>query len=139
MISMDKKYRYRNGEEARILCVDRPEGGLNNTPVASMDVKSGYIYCHYSDGTSEDKKPERDLIEISPYDHINIDDKVLVWRKSSTSKVRGHFAGVSDEGLPLVWLYGRTSWSVCNPPNYEEWDYCEKVEQIFKTLQRSVW
>jgi hypothetical protein len=42
MIDINKIYRYRNGEEARILCVDRPH---EICPVVSMR-SNGHIHSH---------------------------------------------------------------------------------------------
>ena len=60
MIDINKKYRYRNGEEARILCVDRP---VNICKVISMG-ESGAIVYHDSDGHSGHGMNEYDLIEV---------------------------------------------------------------------------
>ena len=60
MIDINKKYRYRNGEEARILCVDRP---VNICTVISM-ADSGAIIHHDSDGRSGHGLDEYDLIEV---------------------------------------------------------------------------
>lgn len=67
MISMDKKYRYRHGGEARILAVDAPA----NQPVISMSMSGpdkGSIYRHRADGrfSSSGVESPRDLIEVKP-------------------------------------------------------------------------
>lgn len=46
MIDITKKYKYRNGEPARILCVDRPS---DNYPIVSMD-NIGNTFTHAADG-----------------------------------------------------------------------------------------
>ena len=63
MIAMDKQYRYRNGEPARVLCVDRP----NDWTVVSMG-DTGSLHLHQNDGRSSMMKTEhvRDLIEVVP-------------------------------------------------------------------------
>jgi len=64
MITMDKKYKYRNGEEARILCVDAPAG---DAPIISMG-PDGYIYRHSTDGIFNKKGgfDDYNLIEVKP-------------------------------------------------------------------------
>ena len=60
---MDKKYEYRNGEPARVLCVD---SGHDNFPVVSVN-KHGYVNTHTKHGTywdCENEMDEWDLIEV---------------------------------------------------------------------------
>lgn len=57
-ISMERKYTYRNGEPARILCVDAPV----KYPVRSMD-ENGHIWTHACNGVSLDGAI-LDLIEV---------------------------------------------------------------------------
>jgi len=63
MITMDKQYRYRNGEPARVLCVDRP----NDWSVVSMS-DTGVLHLHQNDGYSRRMKTAHfcDLIEVVP-------------------------------------------------------------------------
>lgn len=63
MISMDKEYRYRNGEPARVLCVDA--GGPE--PVISL-AKNGSIRRHRPDGLwwKFGQASDADLIEVKP-------------------------------------------------------------------------
>lgn len=46
MIDINKKYRYRNGEPARVLCTD---GSRNMFPVVSIS-KSGGLHVHTLEG-----------------------------------------------------------------------------------------
>ena len=64
------------------------------------------------------------LIEINPYEHIKIDDRVLVWDNSTSEKCKRHFAGVDSNGKPTTWYGGATSWSSLNS-DYRVWDNCE--------------
>lgn len=61
MITLEKKYTYRNGEPARVLCIDAP--GPPQTVVA-LDIRGMATY-HFPDGayTSSDTPDPRDLIE----------------------------------------------------------------------------
>lgn len=58
-ITMDKKYTYRNGESARILCVDRPYADI---PVISMR-ENGAVVFHRLCGKQYSNVSEWDLIE----------------------------------------------------------------------------
>ncbi len=58
-ITMDKKYIYRNGESARILCVDRPYADI---PVISMR-ENGAVVFHRIYGEKYNGISEWDLIE----------------------------------------------------------------------------
>ena len=60
IIDINKTYRYRNGEPARIICVDRPHV---THKVISMSEK-GFLEFHLIDGTrGDDEFPDYDLIE----------------------------------------------------------------------------
>lgn len=65
MISLDKKYRYRDGRPARVLCVDRPSPDGGGRPVVSMNEEGG-ISVHLADGraTSHGADSDLDLIEV---------------------------------------------------------------------------
>lgn len=60
-ITLDKKYKYRNGEPARILAIDTP----GNMPVVSVTV-SGLLIQHNPEGGFFRSSPESiyDLIEV---------------------------------------------------------------------------
>lgn len=59
MIDINKKYRYRSGESARIICTDR------NTahPIVSLRGESD-ITTHYPDGRHSREISDFDLIEV---------------------------------------------------------------------------
>lgn len=77
-IAMDKKYTYRNGEPARILCVDRPDA---DTPVISMR-ENGAVFFHRLYGKECKNISEWDLIEVwTPQ------DKEPIWAWDYTDTV----------------------------------------------------
>lgn len=122
-VSMSKKYRYRNGEAARILCVD---SGSEKYPVISVN-QAGDIETHTVDGmeylTNPRKDSQIDLIEISKYDDFKIDDKIIYWNDCENFRRRGYFNKTSN-GNPLVFASGKTSFS-SNGVSYM-WDNCVK-------------
>ena len=70
---------------------------------------------------------EQNLAEVSPYNHIQIDDKVLVWDRDDEVKRKRHFAGISAEGQPRAYEDGGTSWSSSGTGLI--WSHCEKVTE----------
>ena len=62
MIDINKKYRYRNGEEARILCVD---GGDENYPVIAL-TREGQTSRHTNSGALWNREGQHiwDLVEV---------------------------------------------------------------------------
>lgn len=70
MIDINRKYRYRNGEEARILCVDRPND--NGFGVVSCD-KKGDLHTHTPDGLYGNS------MENHLYDLIEVKEKSVFW------------------------------------------------------------
>jgi hypothetical protein len=67
MISMNKEYKYRNGEPARVLCVDRMCYKSTHTySVVSMS-RDGSPRQHYNDGRCPGGvNTPWDLIEVTP-------------------------------------------------------------------------
>jgi len=123
---MSKKYRYRNGESARILCID---GNNCKYPVVSMD-KNGYLFTHTEEGlfAKQGRDHHYDLVEDMPYADFQIDDPVMVKDKYHIKWKKRYFAGVDDNGKPLTWNAGTTSWTAelkitwdeCRRPTPEE-------------------
>lgn len=64
-LRMDGRYHYRNGEPARILCVD----SLHELPVVSMD-RDGNLWMHSKDGKSNNSETIEDA-----YDLIEVKEK----------------------------------------------------------------
>ena len=127
MITMDKKYRCRDGVPVTVLAV-----GLNahgSVVAVRHTTNSGDVVITLtSDGRWGNYDTEMDIIEIGPYDGFKINDLVMV---STDSDVwfRRYFAGVNGVGRPLGFLDGTTSgtntavpraWSFCRRPTPEE-------------------
>ena len=70
MIDINKKYRYRNGEEARILCVDLIGRGLHC--VVSCD-NVGNLFTQTINGNYMLGRGEHD------YDLIEVKEKKVLW------------------------------------------------------------
>lgn len=121
MIEMGKKYRYKNGEKAIILTVNRPQ----KYSVISMN-SVGEILSHKEDGTSGVHGMNWDLVEVSPYEDFKIDEPVVVRDSDQQQWTRAHFAGVSPNGRPMSWCGGTTSWTHKVDPIV--WLYCKKVK-----------
>ena len=78
-ISMDKKYRTRDGCDVRLLCVDRK----GDYPVVGIFTESGSIDTWTSDGKASTRGPSpADLIEVRP--RIKRDVWVNVYEDSVT-------------------------------------------------------
>ena len=81
-IDINKKYRYRNGGSARILCIDGP----GDQPVISLD-ETGDALNHSADGRffRDKKEASLDLIEVrEPREWelaINKQDAALVYSR----------------------------------------------------------
>lgn len=137
LISMDKKYKYRNGIPARVLCID---SGRAKYPVLSLPPDGTPIF-HTANGryyfnNSPDSLHAFDLIEVSPYEDFKIDEPVVVWQNHNdpATKYIRYFAGVSDTGLPTTWIGGATSWSV-----EENTDLIEQKKNIHTCSLFKVW
>ena len=62
--------------------------------------------------------------EVSPYADWSIDAKVWVWNDGKT-KGKRYFAGIHEDGRPMAWIDGATSWS---DPTVFVWDHAELAE-----------
>lgn len=116
-IEMGKKYRTRDGRNARILCVDGPHerwpvvGCIKgDSSITMWDTKGMYNVFGYH---------RKDLIEISPYSDIAID--APGWARSGKRWYPRHFAGIeTTSGLPMAWDVGKTSHTANG--DYNVWD-----------------
>lgn len=125
-IEIGKKYTTRDGREARILCVDR----VNGNPVVALIGKDNSVYTYTSTGQWQEtphSKYDVDLIEVSPYDDFNIDDKVMVQLFTNSQHWhKRYFAGVDSSGQPTAWDSGGTSWS---SKGRTAWSRCRRPEE----------
>ena len=124
MITMDKKYRCRDGVPVTVLAVGL--NALGSVVAVRHTTNSGdVIIMLEADGrwTGTDDNPI-DLIEISPYDDYKVDDPVMVSHDGELW-FRRHFAGVDKDGNPTAFDRGATSWS---KPEYAptRWEYCRR-------------
>jgi hypothetical protein len=112
MISKDKKYRTLGGYEFKI-----------------YEIYPIYVHGAYKLPNEDDWKivclNESQLIEISPYDYLKIDDKVFVWNSGELKKPR-YFAGTNEDGKPMAFDDGRTSFTTAHKVT---WSHCEKYEE----------
>lgn len=130
-ININKKYRTRAGQRVEIYKIvgdDQP----NKFPVIGSVIDKDGKYTAISwtkEGEYDLLLPgPHDLIEVSTYIDLKIDDKVICWNDTHPEDRRNrYFAGVDDAGRPTAFIDGTTSWS-----NFERtsvaWDHCEKVE-----------
>lgn len=112
MISMDKKYRYRNGEPARILCTDRTSNCATVFPVIALNL-AGNMTVHSIEGKAgHSTNSDWDLIEVFPYEEFKMDDPVMArFSNGHEDEFRRHFAGIDASGNPLVWNGGQTQFT----------------------------
>lgn len=108
MITLLDTYKYRDGSEARILCLDRPS--RDRTVVSMTD--EGTTMSHYADGALHRCRiSDRDLVKVSKWGHLKPDEPCVVRDKFGGSIRHRHFAKLDEEGRPLFFLSGCTSWS----------------------------
>ena len=101
MLSKDKKYKYRTSPYALV------DWGIIGGRVISIDVR-GRAIKHKEDGTCP-ANYAYDLVEVGPYDDLKDGEPAIFWNSGEVS--RGYFAGINNEGLPLMYFVGRTKWS----------------------------
>lgn len=113
MIDASKKYRTRDGRAVRVLATDL-KGGNRSLVVAIAEYDGDEtVITLPPDGLEwPDRATSYDLIEVGPYDDFVIDEPVLALVSGGSPEwQKRYFAGVSESGLPLVFINGRTRWS----------------------------
>lgn len=117
MISLDKTYKTRSGSEVVIHAIypnnkdSQVQGGIvynDYVQMQSWTIEGGF----FEDGTN--RTSGLDLVEVSPYEDWNIDDKVIVYYEDSGEEYNYYFAGLNGLGQPCVFGGGATSWSNCS-------------------------
>lgn len=117
-ISMKKQYRTRDGQPVRILCTNR------DSRYTVVGMIGSELMVWQSNGMYDHSEHRYDLIEVTIYDDFKIDDKVIVGNSPNGQQVRRYFAGISPNGNPLAFRYGRTSWTSAGV--VDEWKECRK-------------
>lgn len=122
VVQMGKRYKTRSGLDVEVLKVDLK---AKQPVVAYVTTKDGSQsaghFCKNGSYIEESTIYDLDLIEVSPYDEFQIDDKVGVSNDGLNWHKR-HFAGVSSDGRAMVFDHGRTSWS--SDGRKSPWNYC---------------
>ncbi len=109
---MGKKYKTRAGRPVRILTTDL-KGRFPVVAVVTETDCTETLLALLEDGT---KWPEMesvyDLFEVTPYDGFKIGEPVMA-KLFPTSYIglRRYFAGVTQDGRPMVFNDGLTAWS----------------------------
>jgi len=112
MTDKPKQYRQRCGRPGGIYEWNANPG--NQYPHNGWHVDDSGIKhpCSFNNNLKfhVNKEDPKDLIEITPYDGIAIDTPG--WGLyDGCAKQPCHFAGINEEGKPLAWLGGMTSWT----------------------------
>jgi len=122
-IEMGKKYKTRSGLSVRVLCIDRNDPQYPVIALCTQCASEMIIEC-----TEEGKyyhcggDSSLDLFEVGPYDHIKVDDLVVVRGSSGNPLELRYFAGVDQDGRPKAWVNGATS---ATAERAFPWKYCE--------------
>ena len=131
MISLDKKYKTVRGLEVKLYSVDVDNGGVYPVHGAVLSPSGVWVLnCWKLNG--EHNGRGGDLVEVSPYSDLKIDDLVYVW-DGNEPKVKRHFAGINEyTGMPMVFDFGTSSWT--NFSGVSPWDHCEKADWPIRAL-----
>ena len=122
MISMDKKYKTRNGLPVRILCLDRKGDMYPVIGLVTIENGAESIHTFTADGrfNFSPEGDSYDLIEVSPYEDLKIDEPVMVRNSGAIDWSRRHFAGVAANGKVLCWDSGCTSFTAGESFGWDE-------------------
>lgn len=126
-----------DGRVVRIICTDRKTDGSNAlTKVLGLIDEKSYEILDFWTPEGHNHYPGKDIVaEVTPFDDFEVDEPVLTKKHNvtGTELSRGHFAGVSGQGLPMTFIRGCTSWSAPRTPDgtpkVETWDVCIRPNQ----------
>jgi hypothetical protein len=146
-IDINKKYKTRSGEPVVIYTTEAGgnfpvhaciKKGDNSNPINCLRSYSIYgtvnylVYEQVSVVSSVEELPfslrcDLDLVEVNPYEDYTIDAKVK-YRYFFNKPIleRGHFAGLNNKGVPMVFPNGKSSFTY----DYDEDGELEVVEYI---------
>ena len=111
----------RRNQTMRVICTDMENDG--DHPIVCLD---------RSDVTRYEVLAIRNRIEIetegwikvTPWDDFAIDEPVMVKDEGMFTWKKKHFAGISEDGHPMAWDGGETSFTKSTTPG--EWDECRR-------------
>lgn len=117
LISMDKKYRTRDGRAVMLLMTTLKNAQYPVAGIVTLNDGQQTVMNFTDRGRrfSDGSETAIDLIEVTLFDDLKIDDPVVVTIGSQGSVGRVfHFAGTTEDRRPKVWAQGRTSLTVKN-------------------------
>ena len=119
-ITMTGQYKYASDEVPafrRVLCVD---GNRKNAPVVTENIL-GYTRYHNANGVSSINS-KYNLIPCTEWDGIEIGEAVVVGDGDGFPKYLRLFAGVNENGKPLVMnkIGEPVSWNYCRRATPED-------------------
>lgn len=135
--TVKKEYRTKSGLPARIICTDRKGFGQPVVVLVEANAETETLCGYSTDLTYSNTPSAMDLVEVTPWGDFQIDDKVVGGFSPETlsaaiiptpSTVKGHFAGVSSNGKPLIFFNGKTSYTG-NTSEAIEYDFCKKYKE----------
>jgi len=127
IISMDKQYKTRRGRDVLLLTTNGKRASSAVVAILEHGKDNEAVVTYYANGKLlSTNTHDLDLIEVSPFEAFEIDDKVWVWDEDMTIASPRHFAGVRTDGYPLTWADGKTSFSIGIEGYKTMWDYCTK-------------
>lgn len=114
-IDMNKKYRFRDAPMYKFLGLltileeDQTQPVIGLMQREDKDIVPG-AWCADGRFLTNGHEAGLDLIEVNEWDYLEIDDQVLVKNSEIGPWIRRYFAGI-ENGMPMIWDYGGTSWS----------------------------
>jgi len=108
MIEMNKKYKTRDGKPVKIVCTDY-KGEYPVVASIKIDEDEAIFFYKY-DGRLSHMEHPYDLIEVTSYEHLKVDDKIMV-SDDGMFWAKRHFAEVIH-GVVHTFNDGKTSWSI---------------------------
>lgn len=132
----DRKYITRSGLPARIICTDVNHKDfpiqvlVTNKHGGEVVTRYTRDLKYYANGVSS----EYDLVEVSQWDHIAVDQPVYVKNTALGEQWRKRYFAMVESGRPFTWCNGATSWTSLH---YEktDWDECLTVEEYEALLE----
>jgi hypothetical protein len=126
MIDINKQYKTRSGSDIELVS----DAGREPYPIIGYTDDSAVPMGWTRDGQYITTATSAlDLVEVRPYEDWEIDDRIEVsadgiyWHKR-------HFAGIANDGIPMTWNAGLSSWTEEYNGGKVPWKYARKPEGV---------
>lgn len=115
-IEIDKVYLDRNGNFWLAVFYRNTDGMMLMVDITEETDESYWVHADNGKFFSNYETTNDLVALVDEYFNYEVDEVVLVRNDEDGEWEYAHFAGIDEEGKPLVWADGRTQWTTLDEP-----------------------